>query len=283
MIAILGGLGAALSFAVSTLAYSRATRLIGPFAVLAWVMLVGFAIVVPAVLLFGLPSNLTGQDVVWLALVGIGNTSGLLITFVALRLGKVGIVATITSTEGAVAAVFAVLAGEPLSAAVALALALIVAGVVLTTIEPGELASLDAPDTRRAALLAAVAAVLFGLGLFSAGQVADAVPVVWVLVPVRVIGVVAAAVPLALTRRLSLTRAAAPLVVIAGIAEVTGFTSFAIGARETVAVSAVLASQFAIIALVVGYLLFGERVSRVQLVGIVLVVGGVAAVTLLRT
>jgi drug/metabolite transporter (DMT)-like permease len=282
VIAVLGGLGAALSFGISTLAYSRATRHLAPFVVLSWVMLVGLAIAVPAVALFGLPVAFTASDVFWLALVGIGNVVGLLLEFVALRYGKVGIVATITSTEGAVAAVLAVLAGEPLSAAVALALAVVVVGVLLTTIEPGELRDLEAPSTRPAVLLAAGAAALFGLSLFATGRVGAAVPVVWVLVPARVIGVLGVAVPLTLTRRLPPPGRATRLVVLAGVAEVTGFTSFAIGAREAVAVSAVLVSQFATVALVLAYFLFGERLSRTQLAGIALVIAGVAAVTLLR-
>ena len=69
---------------------------------------------------------------------------------------------------------------------------------------------------------------------------------------------------------------------IASIAEVVGFGSFAIGAREAVAISAVLVSQFAAVSLVLAFLLFGERISRLQLLGIVLVMAGVAAVTVLR-
>jgi drug/metabolite transporter (DMT)-like permease len=282
VIAVLGGLGAAFAFGLSTLAYSRSARFLNPFVVLGWVMLVGMAVVVPAVLLFGLPVTFTGETIFWLAMIGIGNTCGLLLEFVALRVGKVGIVATIASTEGAIAAVFAVLAGEPLSVALAIALAVVVVGVVLTTIVPGEVESLDAPSTRQAALLATGAAILFGLGLFSTGRVGDAVPVVWVLVPARIIGVFGVALPLAAARRLSTSKSAAPLVVIAGLAEIVGFTSFAIGAREAVAVSAVLVSQFATVALVLAYFLFHERITRIQLAGIALVIVGVAGVTLLR-
>ena len=275
MIAVLGGLGAALSFGISTLAYSRATRLLSPFVVLGWVMLVGSLIVGPAVLIFGLPVTFTAESIFWLALVGIGNVVGLLLEFVAFRSGKVGIVATIASTEGAIAAVFAVLAGEPLSVAVALALAVVVVGVVLTTIVPGEVSSLESPSARRAALLAAGAATLFGLGLFATGRVGDAVPVVWILVPARLIGVFGIALPLAAVRRLPMSRPAVPFILIAGLMEVTGFTAFAIGARDSVAV---LVSQFATVSLVLSYLLFHERVTRLQLAGIVLVILGVTAV-----
>lgn len=282
MIAVIGGLGAALAFGISTIAYSRATRLLGPFVVLGWVMLVGIAIVAPAVPLFGLPVAFTGDTILWLALVGFGNTVGLVLEFLAFRRGQVGIVATIASTEGAIAAVFAVLAGEPLSAAVALALAVVVVGVVMTTLIPGEIESLEAPSTRMAAALATGAAILFGAGLFATGRVGDAVPLVWILVPARAIGVFGVALPLAARRRLPLERAAVPFILIAGIAEVVGFTSFAAGARDQVAIAAVLVSQFATVSLVLGYLLFRERVTRLQLVGIVLVIVGVASVAALQ-
>lgn len=283
MIAVLGGLGAAFAFGISTLAYSRSARLLNPLVVVAWVMLVGLAIVVPGVLLFGLPVTFAPDSLLWLALVGIGNVGGLLLELMALRLGKVGVVATIASTEGAIAAVFAVIAGEPLSAAVALALAVIAVGIALTTIVPEEVHTLAAPSTRWAAVLASGAALLFGVGLFATGRVTDGVPVVWVLVPARIIGVLGVAVPLALARRLPLPRAAAPLIAIAGIAEVAGFSSFAIGAREAVAVSAVLVSQFAAVSLVLAFLLFGERLTRLQLGGIALVIAGVAGVAVLRS
>jgi drug/metabolite transporter (DMT)-like permease len=282
VIAVLGGLGAAVSFAISTLAYSRATRMLTPFVVLGWVMLVGLVLIVPAVLLFGLPVSFAADSVFWLALVGIGNVGGLLMEFLALRSGKVGIVATIASTEGAIAAVLAVIAGEPLSVAVALALVVVVVGVLLTTLVPGEVHELEGSSGRRAAVLAGGAALLFGLGLFATGRVEDTIPVVWILVPARVIGVLGIALPLVAIGRLPTPGVATPFVVVAGIAEVTGFASFAIGAQEAVAVSAVLVSQFATIALVLAYLLFGERITRLQLAGIALVVTGVAGVTVLR-
>jgi uncharacterized membrane protein len=55
------------------------------------------------------------RSVVLLALGGAGNVLELLLTYAALRVGKVGIVASIVSTEGAIAAVLALIAGEALS------------------------------------------------------------------------------------------------------------------------------------------------------------------------
>src|SRR4051794_35064664 len=56
VVAIVGGLGAALCWAIATLASSRSSRMIGAFSVLAWVMVVGLAVsIVPAVLATPVP------------------------------------------------------------------------------------------------------------------------------------------------------------------------------------------------------------------------------------
>jgi drug/metabolite transporter (DMT)-like permease len=61
MIAILGGLGAALGFAGATLLNARATRLIAAPTLLAWVMLIGLALTLP-VALADRPDELGADD-----------------------------------------------------------------------------------------------------------------------------------------------------------------------------------------------------------------------------
>lgn len=278
MIAILGGLGGALAWAGSTLCSSRSARLIGSPSVLAWVMIVGLAVIAVPAGLGGRPSGLHGGIWGWLAVSGAGNVVGLLLTYAALRLGKVGIVAPISSTEGAIAAVIAVATGEHLATVAALMLVVVVAGVVLTarTRDDGATA---AGDARRSATLALLGALCFGASLYATGKVSGSLPVVWALLPARVIGVVTVAVPLALSGALRLTRRAVPFVVLGGLCEVAGFTSYALGARHGIAVSAVLASQFAAVAAVAAYLLFDERLDRVQIAGVAAIAAGVAVLS----
>jgi multidrug transporter EmrE-like cation transporter len=54
---------------------------------------------------------------------------------------------------------------------------------------------------------------------------------------------------------------------------------FVLGARHGIAVSSVLASQFAAIAAVAAYVLFHERLARVQMVGVATVLVGVGALS----
>src|SRR5258707_13359292 len=55
------------------------------------------------------------------------------------------------------------------------------------------------------------------------------------------------------------------------------------GARDNVAVASVLVSQFATISVVVAYVLFRERLGRLQVVGAVLLVVGVTALSLVSS
>src|SRR5262245_40054510 len=99
-------------------------------------MLVGLVIVVPLVLVSGVPDELDRGNAGWLALAGVGNVGGLLLTYRALRAGKVSIVAPITSTEGAIAAVISIVAGEHLAGASGAMLAVIAAGILLASLGP---------------------------------------------------------------------------------------------------------------------------------------------------
>ena len=131
----------------------------------------------------------------------------------------------------------------------------------------------------RALGLAALAALSFGIGIFATGHISESLPVGWAVLPPRLVGVALVTIPLALSRRLRLTRAVLPLVVFTGLAEVFGFVCFAFGARESVAVAAVLGSQFGAVAAVAAFFFLRERLTRLQLTGVVLILVGVAALT----
>ena len=313
--AIIGGLGAAVLWAVATLCSSRSSRMLGSRVVLGWVMVVGVVIAVPVAIVSPPPETLAPSTLVLLGIAGICYVIGLQCTYAGLRIGKVSIVAPIVATEGAVAAVIAIALGDSVGVVAGLMLAAIAVGVVLSTLEPGRTdvpagdfdvvidAIDEAPpvqvarpfdptirtatgerpiDTRRATIFAIGAALFFGVGLVAAGRAASLVPVAWVALSARLVGLFVVVIPLVAQGRLRLTRVALPLVVLAGAGEVLGSMLSAWGSRESIPITAVMGSQFAAIAAVVAFLLFGERLGRLQVAGVVLIVTGVtllAAVT----
>ncbi len=280
--AILGGLGAAVAWTVSTVCSSRSSRMLDPSAVVGWVMVVGLLVSGPLALARGIPSALHGSALVWLACAGAGNVIGLLFTYAGMRSGQVALVAPVVSSEGAMAALIAILAGESLAPGVGATLAVIALGIALASI-PGEPRH-ERHTTRhlRVIVLALCAALAFGGSLYAAGRAGATLPSAWVAAAARIVGVPVLAVPLALAGRLRLTSRAAPLVVASGVCEVLGFYAYTAGARHGIAIAAVLASQFGSFAALVGFLVLGERLSRVQVLGVVAAVVGVAVLSAIQ-
>jgi len=284
MVAMLGGLGAALSWAIATLASSRSSRMIGPMSVLGWVMAVGLVAAIGPALL-ARPVPLAPGDIVALVVVGLSHNIGLLLVYAALSIGRVSIVAPIVATEGALAAIISILLGEALGLATAVLLAAIAVGVVLAAAERSadRPAPVSRDRNRRAVLLAIAAAVTFSIGLVLGGRLgSEGVPPAWVMLVSRTLGATIIAFPLILTRRFRVTRAALPLVVVAGLLEVFGGAVYVVAASEGIAVAAVLSSQFAAIAAVGGFVLFGERLQRLQVLGVVVITIGITTLAVLQ-
>lgn len=307
MTAILGGLIAAVLWAAATLCSSRTSRMLGSRVVLAWVMLIGVLVGAPLAIITPTPAVMEVSTYWLLGIAGICYALGLMLTYMALSIGKVSIVAPIVATEGAVAAVIAISLGDTVGVVAGVALAVIAVGVVLSSIDratgdvpAGDLDlvpdALDAPlpeptaappgprthtppvsdrEMRRSVLLAIVAALVFGVGLVASGRAAALVPAIWVALAARLVGIVVITVPIVLSGRMRLTRAALPLLLVAGAGEILGSTASAWGARESIPIVAVMGSQFAAISAVAAFLLFGERLARVQVAGVALIIVGV--------
>ncbi len=279
MIAILGGLGAACAWSISTLCSSRSSRLMAPVGVVAWVMLVGAIICVPLAALAGAPAHVRAGAVAWLALSGVGNVAGLIILYAALRIGQVALLAPIVATEGAVAAGLALANGERLRAGTGIGLALAVAGLCLAAAPPPAHSEGRVAWRPAAVALALGASLLFGASLYATARAGGQLPAAWVVLAARAIGTTAL-VPVRLaTDRLRLPRRALPLVLASGVCEVLGFFAFTAGSRHGIAIAAVLASQVGALAALAGYALFGERLARHQVVGVGTVLAGVALIS----
>lgn len=280
MLSVVLGLLTATFFASTSLISSRAVKVIGSGSSLAWTMAVGLVITVPFVVASGVPVNL-GPSLPWMALAGLGNVLGILLAGFALRVGKVGVVAPILATGGAISALISALLGESIAPIVAFLLLVIVGGVVLSAIAPDP-APLENERPVYAVVVTVLAAVCIGVGLFSTGNLSGDLPLSWVLLPPRIVGVLVLFLPLLVVRRLRITRDTVWMVVAMGFTEVIGYVCFAIGAQYQLAVMSVFASQFAPIAAVAAYFLFRERLGRLQIAGVVVIVLGVTALSLVN-
>jgi drug/metabolite transporter (DMT)-like permease len=98
----------------------------------------------------------------------------------------------------------------------------------------------------------------------------------------RLVGAVAVALPLFSRGRLLLKRRVIPLVVASGSCEVLGFYAYISGSKHSIAIAAVVASQFASLAVIASYVLFRERLARTQLTGVAIVVIGVTLLSALQ-
>ncbi|HEU6439636.1 MAG TPA: EamA family transporter [Terriglobales bacterium] len=307
MIAILGGLGAAFMWAAANLASARSSRLIGASSALAWMMLVGLVVTAPLVPFAGPVPQLTPVLAFWLAASGLGSVIGLFFVYRGLRIGKVGPVLAIASTEGAIAAVVAVIAGERLTIPVALMLGVIAVGIAVVALATGDTAEASGAAgaagehgvsataaaspvlrpgrsaERQATLFGTAGAIAFGFSIYGTAQAGLALPIIIAIMPARVAGVALVFVPMALAGRLRMTRRAVPLVVITALGEVLGNVAYVVGARESIAIAAVLACQYAAVGAVAAFFLFRERLSLLQRSGVVAIAVGVAILTAVRT
>lgn len=280
MVAILGGLGAALAWGLASAAASRSTRIIGPASALGWAMLIGLVITIPFLAVAGIP-DLDGEEAGWLAVAGVGNMAGLLLQYAGLRVGKVGVVTPIAATSGGIAAVIAVLAGEEVAPGVGVALGICAVGVVLASRVRGE----DQSAPRRVGpgvAYGVAAAIVWGVAIYAGGRLSGELPLAWVLASTRVVGVTLVTLPLIVTRGLQLKRIVVPYLLVSGVCEVAGYASFLAGARDAIAVSSVLASQAAAVATVIAFVVFGERLARIQVAGVVTIMLGVALLAVLQ-
>ena len=280
MLSVVLGLLTASFFASTSLITSRSVKIIGSASSLAWTMVVGLLITTPFVIASGVPANL-GSSAPWMVMAGPGNVLGILLAGFALRVGKVGVVAPILATGGAISALISALLGESIAPLVAFVLLVIVAGVVLSAVAPDP-APLANERPVYAVVISSLAALCIGAGLFATGNLSDELPLSWVLLPARLVGVLVIFLPLLLTRRLRITRSTAPMVIAMGFTEVLGFVCFAIGAQYQLAVMSVFSSQFAPIAAIAAYVLFKEKLGRLQIVGVAVIVVGVTALTLVN-
>jgi len=196
----------------------------------------------------------------------------------ALAIGTMSIVAPIAATGVVVPVIVGMATGERPSGTQLSGMALAIVGVVLASREVHE-DEAKAADARLAVLLALVTAV--GFGLFFVGmERAARGGVLWALVSARVASVSCVALLTARTRPsfAGVTPALAPLVAI-GLLDGAANGLYAFASTEgLLSVVAVLGSLYPVVTILLARAVLGERVRRIQELGIVGAVAGVALI-----
>ena len=169
--------------------------------------------------------------------------------------------------------------GEVLHTGVAVALGVIVAGIVVTGIPRG--AAGHGQFTGRELMLALSAAGAFGVS-FVAGGEAEALGIVWTLAASRIAAVIVMLPALASPGAFLLPRSLIPWVVATSALDLGGYAFFLLGAQHGVAIAAVLASQYAIVAVIGGLLVYRERLTPLQGLGVLTTMVGVAMLAVFR-
>ncbi len=285
MISVLVGAVSALLWGAAGLVNGRLSRLAGTPRTVAWSMLTGVVICTALAASRGWPTHATTADWVWATSATAGTIAGLLLSYESYRRGRLGVVAPIVATQGAIAAVLSVLAGESLEFAAVPVLAALVVGIAMAA-AGGPAGRVDQPAGRDglvAPLLALVSAGSFAFGLFATAQVGDELHPFWVAWIPRAIGVAAVVVPVAAVVGMRLARPTWRFAAVGGALEVGGLVAFVVAARDNAAVASVVSSQFAIVTALGAFLLWGEGLRRLQLVGVGVVLVGVALLAVIQS
>ena len=286
MLTVVLGLTSSLSYALSDMVSQHVSRGIGVVRVVFWVLATGVVLIVPALFIVeGAGWHGEGwRGVGFAALAGvlyIGAYSCLLAGF---KRGDLSLVAALSSSQGAFAAVFAVLGGERMGLLMAVGLVLAIAGGVLAAVQGRAKSAAGAGWALASGLLFALVMVAYDhadeLTWLATAAISRAVSFA-LFVPIVAVVLVwerrAAAPARRPPRGLLLPPRLLGFAVVAGVFEIVGLVLIAASiVSGPLAVAGVMASQFATFATVLGVVLLGERPRWWQLVGVALTIAGVS-------
>lgn len=291
---LLLGLGAALMWGLTDVCAAIAGQRLGSLRVLATSQLAGAAALVVVAIALG--EGLPTDPAIILAgvLVGLAGAGAYLSFFTALRIGPLSVVSPIAAAYGGLTVILAVIIrGESLSLGQAAGATLATLGVVLAgLVFDGGLRS--ARVVGRGVAFAMVALVLFAVMTVGSAEAIDISGWLPLILLARVTQVVAGwsllGIGLGLRPRWMGPLLEAPqppssraigIAVTAGLLDVVGLISFAIGLERSETWLVGLASSFGpAVAVVVAVAFLGERLRPTQWLGLAGIAAGLAAVAL---
>lgn len=246
------------------------SRRLPPVAVVAWSQSVGLLAVGVAALATGAYTAPTGW-VLWSVLSGVVGTLALVAFYAALASGTMGVVSPIAALGAVVPVLIGLASGERPSA-------LQVVGIVVALLGAAAASGpeLGGAGRARPVVLAALAGVGFGLALTFIGRGAES-STLMTLVGMRATSVTGFVVLALVVRTVGgvRTRHLAPLAAI-GIADAGANLTFGIASTMgLLSVTAVVASLYPVVTVLLARFVLSERLRPVQQAGVVAALGGV--------
>ncbi|WP_377642231.1 DMT family transporter [Oryzobacter terrae] len=233
-------------------------------------------VVVSAIVLFRWQHFTLDTWPLWSVAAGLAGMTGLVCFYSALSTGTMGVVAPIASLGVVVPVVLGVASGDTPSAWAWVGMLVAVVGVTLAS---GP--ELSGEVGARPVVLASVAAVGFGLALFflDRGARESALLTLWGM---RLTSVTVLVVAALVVRSVGSVRPREiPGLLAIGCGDLAANFLFGIASsRGQVSVASVLGSLYPVATIVLARLVIGERLRRIQQVGVLLALGGAAVIAL---
>ena len=272
--AVLLALASAVVYGAADFCGGLAARRATAFAVVTLSQLAGLVALLP--LLPWLGGDPTGTDLAWGAAAGLAGATGLVLFYRALAEGVMSVVAPVTAVSAAALPVLGgLLLGERIGPWTVAGILLALVAVVLVAAEDG-LGSLR--TARPADLLPALASgLVFGLFFVLLDRTREAAELS-PLIAARAVSVLAVVLLARLaSRSLSVPRGALPVVVLAGVGDMTANALFLLAAQQgQLAITGILASLYPVSTVVLAQVVLRERLVATQAAG--LAAAGVAVV-----
>ncbi len=212
----------------------------------------------------------------WAMLAGASGALGLVTFYAALATGTMGVVSPIAALGAVVPVIAGILSGEQPSALAVVGMVVALAGAVAAS---GP--ELGGATGARPVLLAAVAGFFFGLTMLAIARGAESSELM-TLWGMRATSVSAFVVAALVVRSIGgiVTRDLAPLIAV-GIGDAGANLFFALAStRGLVSVTAVLGSLYPVVTVLLARLVLRESLQRVQQIGVVAALAGVALLSL---
>ncbi|WP_243701410.1 MULTISPECIES: DMT family transporter [Sodalis] len=275
MMAILMGLLSALCWGGTDFLAGSAARKIGVYKSLFFSQIFGLLLLSIIVLCSYKPVSASVASLSICIAASLCNLAAMVFLLKALSIGKAAVVAPIASLYGAITTLLSLFSGNSLSSLTLFSLILCVLGACLTSIPKSGDGKRETPAS---IIFAFLSAVLFGAGFWLQGEFAvhafGVINALWIYYCTAVI---------LLFIYLSVKRdfAAPPVSLLSLLFSISffslvGFFSLAYGAKSGhVAIVTVLSSLASGVTALLGFFIRGERLSRLQGVGLVVIITGV--------